>query len=265
MLGCANRAFYVPGREPAEIPIGLDCRIEEVSIPVGSDQLAAWVLEPSGETVVGTVVFAHGNAGNLGNHVYFADFLPLHGYRCLMFDYRGCGASTKISPTRESTIADTNAALDFVIERWGTPWLMGQSLGASIAIVVGAERKDAIYGVVAIAPFTSYRAVARSVLGGDTLLGYLTWPLGLLVTKGSDPIDRVQEISPKPLLLVHGEADEIIPTRMSREIYAKALDPKEIQLLPGVQHNDSWREVDDAFASTIIDFMGRYGDSSRSP
>jgi hypothetical protein len=48
--------------------------------------------------------------------------------------------------------------------------------------------------------------------------------------------DQVAKLSPKPLLLVHGEADEVLPASCSQDIYARAGDPKELILYPGCLH-----------------------------
>jgi uncharacterized protein len=255
LYGYANRAFYVPSRGVPTPPLDPTLSIEEVRIPSGGGELSAWVFEPVDATPEQTVVFCHGNAGNLENHADFVTFLPRHGFRVLLFDYRGYGQSTGNSPTRESTFSDVLAAIDFTSARWGKPWLMGHSLGASLAITAAAERKDSLQGLVAMAPFTSYRAAARAVLGGNPVTYTLFWPLGFFVKRSYDPIDSIGKISPLPLLLVHGEEDEIIPPRMSQELFEKAGEPKQLLLVPGMSHNESIEMVGASHQKQVVEFM----------
>ncbi len=255
LYGYANRAFYVPSRGVPTPPLDPALRIEEVRIPNSEAELSAWVFEPVDATPEQTVVFCHGNAGNLENHAGFVTFLPRHGFRVLLFDYQGYGDSTGGSPTRKSTYSDVLAAIDYATAHWGKPWLMGHSLGASLAIPAALERKDSLRGLVAMAPFTSYRATARAVLGGNPVTYTLFWPLGFFVKRGLDPIDSVGKLSPLSLLLVHGEDDEIIPPRMSRELYEKASEPKQLLLVPGWSHNETLDMAGDETIKGVIDFM----------
>lgn len=257
--GCANRAFYVPSRSVPNPPKSGLYKVQTVTIPNGEDQLDAWVLEPADREPPGTVLFSHGNAGNLENHLPFAEFIALEGYRLILYDYRGYGASTRLRPTRESTVSDLNAALDHTLETYGKPWLMGHSLGSSISLWVAGRRKDHVRGIIAVAPFTSYRAVARSVLARPIVTFPLAWPLGFLVSRGCDPIEAVENLSPTPVLFVHGAEDSIIPKQMSEALFEKAGEPKELLILPGVNHNDGWREMGPVFVEKVVTFLSTGG------
>jgi pimeloyl-ACP methyl ester carboxylesterase len=122
-------SFYWPKQGAPAVPKSRIYTVTKAEIPNGDAVLASWVFEPKAPEVRGTVVYCHGNAGNMEHHVGFMDFLPAHGFRVVMFDYQGFGESSPNKPTRESTVSDVNAVLDSAENRWGTPWLMGQSLG----------------------------------------------------------------------------------------------------------------------------------------
>lgn len=206
-------------------------------IASGTGKVALWVLDPKRSPTVGTVVFCHGNGGNLDDHVSFVDFLPEHGYRVLMFDYRGYGESTPIRISRESTSADVEAVIAHATAQWGKPWLMGHSLGASLAIVAAGTRPDTVRGVIAVAPFTSYRGVARSVLERHSSGATAARSASSLVSTGHEPIDAVPRISPTPLLLVHGGRDDLIPPEHSQQLYDHAGQPKDLLIVPHAGHN----------------------------
>ena len=251
----AQSSFYWPKQGEPRPPRSEWYTVTKVEIANGDATLAAWVLEPRSGKPAGTVVYCHGNAGNMEHHVAFMDFLPRHGFRVLMFDYQGYGESTPNEPTRERTASDVNAAIDFATSRWGKPWLMGQSLGASLAIAVAGERPRDVKGVVAVAPFSSYGRVARAVLRKSLLTRPLVLPSYVIVRGGHDPIDVVADLAPTPLLLVHGEKDEIIPPRMSAELFEKAGSPKELLRVPGAGHNDGWQEMGPEYVARVVGFL----------
>jgi pimeloyl-ACP methyl ester carboxylesterase len=253
--GCANRAFYIPSRSKPMPPMNPSYRCSQVWIENGDARLAAWVLEPAEGEPRDTVLFCHGNAGNLENHLPFVDFLPMYGYRLVLFDYQGYGESTPNRPTRESTVSDVNAALDYVLRQYGKPWIMGHSLGSSLAVWVSSWRNDDVKGVVAVATFSSYRAVARSVLGGTIVLKPLSWPLGFFVDRGYDPIEAIDRISPTPILIVHAAEDRLIPERMCRELYAKSKVPKELHIVPGADHNSDWQDMGAGYVEKVLEFI----------
>ena len=254
---CAERAFYIPTRHPPVPSPSNTYKTEEIRIPSQDGEMGAWVLDPIAREPTATVVFCHGNAGNLENHIPFCDFLPAHGFRVLMFDYRGYGASTPIQPSRETTLADVYSAVDYATRQWGKPWLFGQSLGGSLALIAAGQRNQDVKGVVCVAAFTSYRAMARDVLGRPIITKPIAWPLGFLVRSGEEPIEWIDKISPTPILLIHGKRDEIVPTRMSQTLYEKAKTPKDILLLDNVRHNDDWRVMGRDFVNKVIEFLTR--------
>jgi hypothetical protein len=251
----AQSSFYWPKQGTPEPPPSKLYSVTRIEMPNGDATLAGWVFEPTRVEPVDTVVYCHGNAGNMESHVAFMDFLPARGFRVVMFDYQGYGDSSPNKPTRESTASDVNAAIDFAMGRWGKPWIMGQSLGASLAIAVAGQRPRDLRGVVAVAPFTSYGAMARTVLRRSLLTRPLVLPSYAIVRSGYDPIDVVARIAPTPILLVHGEQDELIPPRMSRELFERASSPKALLLLPDAGHNSTWKEMGPRYADTIVRFL----------
>jgi hypothetical protein len=65
----------------------------------------------------------------------------------------------------------------------------------------------------------------------------------------------VADIAPTPLQLVHGDQDEIIPAKMSHELYAAAREPKHLHIVAGGRHNTGWRELDASYVETIVAFL----------
>ena len=108
--------------------------------------------------------------------------------------------------------------------------LFGRSLGCAVAAEMAA-RHD-VYAVVLESPFTSISAMARraySFLPG----------LGLLVGNMYDTLDKASRIE-APVMLLHGDSDEIVPFEMGREVFEAAPEPKRFYRIRGAGHNDTY-------------------------
>jgi fermentation-respiration switch protein FrsA (DUF1100 family) len=66
------------------------------------------------------------------------------------------------------------------------------------------------------------------------------------------PIKWIDKISPRPLLLVHGDADELIPLEHAYKLYQKAKEPKELKIIPGAQHK---LRLEEAAMDFILDWL----------
>ncbi len=237
--GC-NSYFYWPEPRPP-IPgkgIGSGLQIHHF-LSKDDTILQGWFVPSKAIEAKGLIVYCHGTDTNIGEYYDAVEFLPYQGFDLFMFDYRGYGASEG-KPSREGTLLDTQAAIDYAksLPQIGSNEpvaLYGYSLGSGIAIVTAAERRD-IAGVVAESGFTTYRAIARKVTGDR----WHTWALQIFapifVPRGKDPIDYIDQISPRPLFLVHGDSDELVPCSMCDQLYAKAKEPKKLWRMRGAGH-----------------------------
>lgn len=243
LTGCLESAlFYYPHPTTIDAPHG----VEEVWIegPNGS-RLHAWFLPaggvPPGERAP-AVLHAHGNAGNMGDHLATCEWLPRIGVHVLMFDYRGYGKSDDGRLLRANLIDDTHAALDYLLTREDVDpervGLFGWSLGGVIGLAVAAEREE-IDAVLAAASFSSWKRVA----------GDFVPVLGQLLIPGEfNAEDSVLALGTRPLLLVHGTADGIVRSYHSerlKDAAAGASVPVELVMLPGYDHVD-WMTSPDA-------------------
>lgn len=168
------------------------------------------------------------------------------GNNVLLFDYRGCGQS---DAGRQSLahheMADAQAAVRYALDRVPDARLgvIGYSMGGAIAILLTA-REPQIRAVVADSPFATMRDVVmhayrRRRLPPRPLLDLtdaLTqwrygYPFGAV-----RPIDVIGQIAPRPLLLMHGTADEVIPVEHGYRLYEAASEPKELWIFEGATH-----------------------------
>ncbi|MEM8758250.1 MAG: alpha/beta fold hydrolase [Planctomycetota bacterium] len=205
--------FFAPSTAAFTTPDG----IEDVEIPArGGGSLHGWWLPPEGDTR-GTVLFLHGNAGNLPDHLAFVDRLPAAGFGVLMVDYRGFGRSSpRALVSRESLLADARASLQYMFEDRGVDpqrlGILGHSMGAVMAINLAAESPPTT-PVAAVAPFTSFPGVASD---HGSVLGLV------LIRGGRSAASAVRSFGDRPLLLLHGVEDRIVRAVHSERIAKRA-------------------------------------------
>lgn len=174
-----------------------------------------------------TLVWSHGNGGNIADRAGVLGALRARGLNVLAYDYRGYGRSQG-SPSEDGVYRDVLAAYDGEIAR-GVPdsriVCFGESLGGAVSIYLASQRRCA--GVVVVSTFTTLRAVARSHFG----------PLGLLAGGRFDSLRRVATLS-APLFVAHGERDEVVPFALGEELYGAAPEPKRFLAIASARHND---------------------------
>ncbi|XP_063228839.1 protein ABHD13 [Bacillus rossius redtenbacheri] len=188
-----------------------------------------------------TVLFLHGNAGNMGHRLQ--NVLGLYQQlQCnvLMLEYRGYGLSQG-SPSEHGLYADARAALDYLSSRsdinHAEVVVFGRSLGGAVAIDVAAQPEYAqkIWCLVVENTFTSIPDMAR-VLIGWRLLQYL--PRFLYKNKflSAEKVGRVTA----PTLFVSGLADILVPPRMMSELHGLCRAHRQLLQLETGTHNDTW-------------------------
>lgn len=238
IMGC-DSCFYFPTREIVYTPKDFRIDHEEVAFETQDGvRLWAWFLKPRGEPK-GTVIHFHGNAQNISTHILGSYWLTEFGYQVLVFDYRGYGKSQG-GVSREGTIRDGRAALDYVLSREDVDpkriVAFGQSLGGAVATIVAAERPE-IAAVVLDAPFADYRAIAaRHVRKTFFFEGFSNLLAAALVSRGYEPIEHISRIAPRPVLVIASGDDSICFPDLARELYEAAAEPREFWLVEGAEH-----------------------------
>jgi uncharacterized protein len=190
--------------------------------------LRSWYFKPA-RAEMPTVVFFHGNAGDIGNHLPFAKFLIEAGYGLLALEYRGYGGNPG-TPREAGLVADGRAALAFLKDQ-GVPdsgiVLYGESLGTGIAVQLAAERP--VRALILRSPYTSIAEVAA------IQLPYI--PARWLVRDRFDSLGVIG-LSKAPLFIFHGAHDTLIPLALGRVLFEAAAEPKTWLTVEGVGHND---------------------------
>ncbi|NPV29575.1 MAG: alpha/beta hydrolase [Firmicutes bacterium] len=203
------------------------------------------------------IVVCHGFLGTRqggGRAVVLGERLAGAGYGVLRFDFAGSGESEGdfSSATLTKNAADLRSALDFLESRRFRNFLvLGRSFGGNAALA-GAARDHRIRGVCLWSTPLEMLPILRRIIGEELYQALhrgekITWSDGFRAySKTGDFIrdlegyrmqDLVAEISPRPLLIVHGEADELVPVAEAEALFRAAGEPKELFLIPGGDHH----------------------------
>ncbi|WP_162955543.1 alpha/beta hydrolase, partial [Pseudomonas aeruginosa] len=208
--GCSSLLFYPePVVQITPARAGLEYRDVTLTTADGVRLRAWWLPAKKGVPVKGTVLYLHGNGGNLSWHLGGTWWLPAEGYQVLMLDYRGYGQSEG-QPGLPEVYRDIDAAfawLDQAPEVKGTERvLLGQSLGGALAIhylVEHPQRQGQFKALVFDGVPASYRGIARHMLDGSWLTWPLQVPLSWLVPDDDSAIHSVARLSGAPMLFFH--------------------------------------------------------------
>lgn len=243
-----DRLFYYPTRRDHGAAAELEAQPKDVWLQApDGPRLHAWWLAPFGKHR-GTVVYCHGNAANVTLHARYTEWMCKRGYAVLIFDYRGYGRSEG-RPTREGTVTDALAAIDHALQKDpGRTIVFGHSLGGAIAIAAAAQRPQ-VRAVVAESTFPRYRAIAAA--SAPMLRAFVP----LFISDGQDAADYLPKLAGRPLLVIHGEDDHIVPVQLGKDLFEAASEPKQLWLVPGARHYTPWVKIPDEFERRVGTFF----------
>jgi uncharacterized protein len=252
-----TRILYHPRKTLDATPADLGLKFEAVRLPLNGDQLAGWWV-PSKLPHAPTLLYLHGNAGNVSANVDQVRRLAGTGLSIFIFDYRGYGESTGGPPRKRLISEDAERAWTYLVrERRIQPSevvIYGHSLGGAVGIDLASRHPDA-GALITEGAFPSIIDVADG-----TVFGWL--PLRLIVTERFDAGLRIGTVR-VPKLILHGEADTMIPVRLARRLYDAAAEPKQLAVIAGGDHEDSAEVNAAAYFAAVNSFLRTYHLSPR--
>jgi len=194
----------------------------------------------------GTILFCHGNAGNISHRVEILKIFTELGLNAFIFDYRGYGKSEG-SPSEKGLYKDARAAYSYLLGRKDINKdaivIYGKSIGGNIAIDLASNVKAA--ALISESGFSSAYDMGRR------LFPYL--PVKWLLTIKYDALTKIKDII-IPKLIIHSRDDEIVPFDLGEKLFKAAHEPKEFYEMRG-GHNEAVFMARQEYSDKINSFL----------
>lgn len=242
-----RRTLYYPDRQVFATPAAYGLAFENVNLKTSDGaEIKGWFVPADRSASTLTLLFCHGNAGNISHRLEKLQKFHHMGLNVLLFDYRGYGQSQG-TPSEAGTYADAEAVYEYLTQIKGIPpgriVLYGESLGCAVATEMA--RRHAAAALILESPFTSTVAMAKLI--------FPRLPVYRIVRYRYDNLTKIPGIT-MPLLIMHSPQDDIVPFEMGRQLYAAAPEPKRFFELTG-DHNEGYELTGDRYISAITQFL----------
>ena len=188
------------------------------------EKIKAWYAPPT--TRKETILYFHGNRGNVGNRAHKLMGFAKEGYGVLALSWRGFGGSTG-KPSERGLLKDAHNAMKWLDIPHEQIILYGESLGSGVAVQIATEYP--VHLTMLEAPYASIRGRAQEL--------YPWLPVQWILRDNFDSLMHISNIQ-SPLLIIHGESDDVIPVRDAQILFKAAPEPKRLVLYPHVHHTD---------------------------
>jgi uncharacterized protein len=195
------------------------------------------------------LLYLHGARWNVTGSAHRIRRMQELGFSVLAVDYRGFGKSTNDMPSEAMAYEDARAAWDWLRQHHPERprYIFGHSLGGAIAIALAAKVDDEA-GTLVEGTFTSIPDVVSSFRWG--------WlPLSPLITQRFDALQRVPSIG-SPLLVVHGDQDQLIQPALGQRLYEAAQGRKAFVLVEGGSHHSTNAVGQAQYRSALAELFG---------
>jgi len=255
------------GLKDAAATVGLD--YEDVALTTGDGlRLAAWYIPSQNGAAI---IAQHGYHASRDEMINEAQMLARHGYGVLMFDARAHGYSDgDLITFGLKEIADTRAAIDYLLTRpdvdAGRIGALGNSQGAVTLILATAQYPE----IKALVGDSPYAALQDEIATGvKAFTGLSPFPFAPLIQFFAErkagftadsvaPIHHIAQIAPRPVFLMQGGADSLIPIDSGRRLYDAAGEPKALWFDPALGHVQFDTARADEYERRVVEFFNAY-------
>jgi len=243
-------------------------KFEDVEFPaVDGRTLRGWFV-PGKEASSIAIIAVHGIGEDRRGFLPRLSVFHDAGYPVLLFDCRNRGASDgdgEGATLGVNESRDVSSAAHYMKRSRGFLQIVavGVSQGAASAILAAGKDPN-INGVIAEAPFGDFNdliGTAASLYGLPHWLASLTVRMGywrLNARSTGTPLEAVAYISPRPLLLIHGTSDTIIPFQASQALFARARQPKSLWLVQKSNHGVVFYQHPEEYKRQVTGFLHTY-------
>ena len=221
----------------------IDFNFKEVFIDVEKNlKLKAWLIENDFKNKK-TLVFFHGNAGNLSNRTYKLNQLSKLDLNIIILAWRGFSGNEG-EPSEQNLYNDAKKTIDWLNSRGvknKNIILYGESLGTGIAVEL--SQTNQFGGIILESPFTSMTNAAKNI--------YPWLPVKYLLKDKYDSEKKIKNLQ-IPILIMHGKKDNIVPFKMGKKLYDLANNPKFFYF---TENDDHMMTFDEKLVNTIKNFL----------
>ena len=219
---------------------------QEIFIKVNDEiKLKSWIINKDLKNFK-TLVFFHGNAGDLSNRIYKLNELDKLNINILLISWRGFSGNEGY-PTEKNLYEDAEAAIKWLNKKKVSNSqiiLYGESLGTGVAGEIAS--KNNFNSIILESPFTSIENSAK--------IYYPYLPVSFLLKDRYDSISKIKKIN-SPILIMHGRKDDIVPFFMGKKLFEKANSPKDSYF---TDIDDHMMEFNSQLLNKIKDFIKKY-------
>ena len=212
-------------------------------------RLNGWFFESQKQPSEATVIFFHGNSGNISDVGWLGQWFAKRGFNALLVDYRGYGASDGEPGDEAGLYADGDAAIGFVLNEKGEHprriVLYGTSLGTTV--VADVASRGEVGAVIIESGLSSSSSLATH------RFSWLPRPLHFIGKNDFESALKLRSVK-SPVLIAHGDPDPVIPTSEARLLFEAANEPKRLLIFPGAGHN-VFGSVGDPYLDQVAQFI----------
>ena len=248
LLSSENKIIFHPSRYPDGFwnPASQGVLAQDIYFTTEDGiKLHGWFIPA--ENAVATLLWFHGNAGNISHRLDNIQRLARLNLNVFIFDYRGYGRSEGV-PSEAGIYKDSQAAYGAVLRLDGvsvdTLFLFGRSLGGICAVQTAMNWPAK--GLLLESVFTNSSDMARKI--------FPLIPLGWAMKSKLDAVSKVPHLR-LPKLFLHGTDDEIVPYDMGRKLFDAAAEPKTFYSIAGAGHNDTYVLGGDEYFNALNQFI----------
>ncbi len=237
--------IYFPDSDVSETPSAIGLEYEAVTLQTRDNvRITGWFV-PAEESKF-TILFCHGNAGNIADRLEFLKMFNRMGLSTFIFDYRGYGDSEG-HPTEKGTYMDAEAAYDYLIREREVPYseiiVMGRSLGGPIASYISSHFP--VRALIVESSFTSIKDVAPF---------HMVIPAKFFSRFRYNTKEYVKNTD-IPVMIIHSRNDEIIPFSHGKELYSAAGERKKFLEIEGF-HSNGYLQSYEKYKDGLKEFLG---------
>ncbi len=251
LWGCEMETGFIfhPTAEIVQTPKEFDLTYEDIYFTTADGvRLNGWYIPSAVEGP--TLLWFHGNAGNISHRLHnlrlVHEKLKTHIF---IVDYRGYGKSEG-QASENGTYQDAQAALQYLQRQKNIDLkylvIFGRSLGAAVAAHLAAQENAA--AVILETPFASIAEMAK--------VAFPFLPLGPFLKTRYDVL-KIIPLAKSPVLVIHGDQDDIVPYAQGRKVFEAAHEPKEFYTIQGASHNDTYLVGGEPYFSVLRNFIRR--------